>query len=223
SVFFVSTIIHLYRQRMALQKHQAAMEKMQLTTELKYLKSQLNPHFLFNALNSIFFLIKKDPDQAADALAGFSDILRYQLYQTNSDQIPLADELESLQKYIQLAALRKSSDLDIKTKLPLSPNGAMITPLLLLPLVENAFKHTGHDRGFIYIEGDLMDHQFHFLVRNTASEEQNAMKQVEEEGGIGLTNIRRRLNLLYPNRHQLKIHKSSSEFSVDLSLDLNQK
>lgn len=220
SVLFVTTIIHLYRQRRALQEHQQELEKIQLKTELKYLKSQLNPHFLFNALNSIYFLIKKNPEEAADALAGFSDLLRHQLYQKEGAKIGLEEELENLKKYIQLAALRKSKDLKISIDLPKDTKGVQITPLLLLPLVENSFKHTGNENGFIEIKGVLEGNNFDFIVKNNFEHYVLETRQVKEEGGIGLTNIRRRLDLLYPENHELIITEIDTIFTVNLKLNL---
>ena len=220
SVLFVTTIIHLYRQRRALQEHQQELEKTQLRTELKYLKSQLNPHFLFNALNSIYFLIKKNPDEAADALAGFSDLLRHQLYQKEGEKIDLAEEIENLRKYIQLAALRKSKDLKIIIDLPEDIENMKITPLLLLPLVENAFKHTGNKEGFIEVKAVLNEGNLDFVVRNNFEHYTPEPTQVKEEGGIGLVNIRRRLDLLYPERHQLTIKEEETIFTTNLNIQL---
>lgn len=220
SVLLVTTIIHLYRQRRALQEHQQELEKIQLKTELKYLKSQLNPHFLFNALNSIYFLIKKDPEEAADALAGFSDLLRHQLYQKEGEKIGLEEELESLKKYIQLAALRKSKDLKISIDLPTDAKSVQITPLLLLPLVENSFKHTGNKEGFIEVKGILKGNNFDFIVKNSFEHYIPEPTQVKEEGGIGLSNIRRRLDLLYPENHELIISEEDTIFTVNLKLNL---
>lgn len=220
SVLFVTTIIHLYRQRRALQEHQQELEKTQLRTELKYLKSQLNPHFLFNALNSIYFLIKKNPDEAADALAGFSDLLRHQLYQKEGEKIDLAEEIENLKKYIQLAALRKSKDLKISIDLPDDIENIKITPLLLLPLVENAFKHTGNKEGFIEVKAILNEENLDFVVRNNFEHYTPEPTQVKEEGGIGLVNIRRRLDLLYPERHKLTIKEEETIFTANLNIQL---
>lgn len=220
SALFVTTIIHLFRQRRALQEYQQELEKTQLISELKYLKRQLNPHFLFNALNSIYFLIKKNPDEAADALAGFSDLLRYQLYQTEGEKIGLEEELENLKKYIQLSALRKSKDLKISIDLPTDIQDARITPLLLLPLVENAFKYTGNKDGFIEVKGVLNGAKLDFIVRNNFEHYIPEPTQVKEEGGIGLTNIRRRLDLLYPEKHKLTITEKDTIFIANLNLQL---
>lgn len=213
----VSMIIHLIRQRNAQQYYQQRLEKEQLTTELKFLKSQLNPHFLFNALNSIYFLIKKDPDTAANALAGFSDLLRYQLYQTNNDSIPLKQEIENLKKYIQLAALRKSETLNISTYFSEHIGNQPITPLLLLPLVENAFKHVKTGASKIIIDAKVENDMLVFLIKNHY--EIDAITSIKkEEGGVGLKNIRRRLELLYPNRYELKIEPQEKWFQVKLKL-----
>lgn len=220
SAIFVTMVIQLVRQRTALQRHQQQLEKLQLTTELNYLKSQLNPHFLFNALNSIYFLIKKDADAAADALAGFSDLLRYQLYQTEGDTIALKTELENVEKYVQLAALRKSEQLSVIINFSERITDQQITPLLLLPLVENAFKHVAKGKSEIRITAYMADeNELRFVVSNPF-EEDTTVSPVKEAGGIGLKNIQRRLELIYPERHSLRVEDLEGLFTVILKLKL---
>ncbi len=209
-----------YLQKRQMQKRQAELEREKITTELKYLKSQLNPHFLFNALNSIYFLIKKDPDKAAEALAGFSDLLRYQLYQTEGEKIDLGKELESLHKYIGLAALRKAKDLELKIDLPTDTQGAQITPLLLSPLVENVFKHAAGSPPKIEIKGELSGDIFTFTTVNNFKNYTPEPTQVPEAGGIGLVNIRRRLDLIYPQKYELTTDTDNDIFTVRLKLEL---
>ncbi|MEO1624782.1 MAG: histidine kinase [Bacteroidota bacterium] len=220
SYVFLTTVIRMVRQRTAFDKWQRQLEKEKLETELKFLKNQLNPHFLFNALNSIYFLIKKDPDLAADKLAGFSDLLRYQLYGANDASISLKAELDFLKKYADLAQLRKKRDLQVHWQLPERVDGLQIPPLVLLPFVENAFKHVAHERGWIKITAELDGESFLFSVSNNCSDDpipEPPSEQIES-GGIGLVNVRRRLALLYPDQQLLQIQQETDHFEVRLRL-----
>lgn len=216
TVLFVSMPIHLYRQRRALQRYQEEQEKNHLQTELKLLKDQLNPHFLFNALNNIYFLIKKDPDLASDALVNLSDLLRYQLYETEGPSISLEKEIQNIRQFCKLASLRKSDEFKLETNLNAHWNGHTIEPLLLLPLVENAFKYTDHSDGFITINATIDEDSFTFEVINSLPSTSHS----SEKGGIGLSNLQRRLDLLYPDHHQFKIDKDDSQYVVRLNLQM---
>lgn len=208
-------------QRKEMERRNQKLEKEKLEAELKLLKSQLHPHFLFNALNNIYFLIKKDPDTAAEALAGFSNLLRFQLYEANNPQVLLEKEIEYLQQFAEIAQLRKGENFKVNWQLPKKTNGITIAPLLLMPALENAFKHGSNKNGRIDIQIEVDNAQLHFNIANT--KEQNKSKGLNgfEEGGIGLANIQKRLALIYPKKHQLNIEDLPDEFVVDLKLDLN--
>ncbi len=221
TAIFVTMGISLIHQKLQMEKRQKELEREKLETELKFLRSQLNPHFLFNALNSIFFLIKKDPDAASNALAGFSDLLRYQLYESNEAAIPLEQEMNYLRQYIHLAQLRKSKSLELDLQLPRQQNGERIPPLLLQPLVENAFKHVAQKNGKIHINGEVRNRELHFHIANNYEPPFSLTESApQKSGGIGLENIRRRLQLLYPDRHQLNINRSEGFFTVDLKIEI---
>lgn len=215
---FLTTAIYLLRRHVLMERRQKELEREKLETELKFLKSQLNPHFLFNALNNIYMLIRRDPEAAAEALAGFSDLLRYQLYETDDSRVRLAREMESLEQYVRLAQLRKSRSLQVSFQSPEQLNGEQVTPLLLLPLVENAFKHVSPTDGFIRINSTVNDGALDFSITN------NYEKSTEEnrngDGGIGLANLRKRLQLHYPDRHKLTIDDTGGVYSLHLKLIL---
>lgn len=209
--------IYLLLQRRQWEKRQRQLEKEKMEAELQFLRGQLDPHFLFNALNNIYVLIKKNPDQAAEALAGFSDLLRYQIYQAQTEMIPLQDELSYLEQYVELARLRFPADGTIDVQLPKVPTQLDIPPLLLLPLVENAFKFLDREQPFLSIKGQLDQGQFQFeIVNNKAAQPLEQKKG----GGIGLSNLRQRLGLIYPDQHELRIKDEHDIFMVQLSLPL---
>ncbi len=207
----------------ASQKRQQDLEKEKLETELKFLKSQFNPHFLFNTINSIFVLIHKDQDRASASLAKFSELLRYQLYQCNEPEIALTQEINYLKNYIELESLRQDlSYLDLKVSIDNSNTSRnRISPFLLMPFVENAFKHVSHhedSRNWITIDLKTINDILYLAVTNSKPELMVA--STAESSGIGLANVKRRLELVYPNSHKLDVFKSNKEYSVTLEIAL---
>ena len=217
SAILMALAINQYFKKKEEEKRREEIEKENLTTELKYLKNQLNPHFLFNALNSIYFLIKKDPDLAAEQLAGFSDLLRHQLYHSSEEKITLQQELENLEKFTLLEKLRMPTDMQLNFSLPENTNGEMIAPFLLQPTVENAFKYVKRKNGSVDIKAGIKNGVFNFLIKNNIEKEK---LPTGKEGGIGLANLRRRLQLLYSRRHELNVSEKENEFIVDLKIEL---
>lgn len=203
-----------------LQQRMAVIAKEKAETELNFLKSQINPHFLFNSLNSVYFLIDRQNVQAREALHKFSDMLRYQLYGVRDNKIPIEKEIGYLQDYVSLQKLRKDEHYDVRFECSEGIKGFSIEPLLLLPFVENAFKHVSHSKervNFIRLEIHRENGSLHFLAEN--SKDPGEMIQ-EEDSGIGLANVRRRLELLYPGKHRLNIRDSGNAFKVDLELNI---
>ncbi len=198
--------------------HEIAQEKAQ--TELKFLKSQINPHFLLNSLNSIYFLIDKQNTEARKTLLQFSDLLRYQLYDCNADTIAIETELAYLQDYIRLQKLRKDNNYEVAVDIESEIKGFEIVPLLLIPFVENAFKHiSNHQNGrnFVHVGLARNNGSFSFCVENS---KENHLQKTLVPGGIGLNNVKRRLELLYPGKHLLEIHNSEETFKVNLELKI---
>lgn len=207
------------------QKRQQLLEKEKLETELKFLKYQFNPHFLFNTINSIFFLIHKDPKMASNALVEFSELLRYQLYECNEKQIPLHQEVAYLENFIALEKLRHNQDLSLETQLELGEHAAyQIAPFILMTFVENAFKHVSrHNQGgnWIRIRLDVPEANTLMLeIENSSCPENASGQEAVHYGGIGLKNVQRRLDLLYPGAHQLDIEKGEDRFKIRLCLGL---
>jgi len=201
---------------------QQVLEKEKLETELNYLRYQFNPHFLFNTINSIFFLIHKNPDMASASLARFSDLLRYQLYECNGEQIPLNTEIAYLENFIGLEKLRQNSSLGLTVDIRRDETDTVaIAPFLLMTFVENAFKHVSRHTdlpNWITIQLRQTGRQLDFTIANSSSS--LASNDVLHYSGIGLKNVQRRLDLLYRDRHQLYIDKDEGRFEVRLRLQL---
>lgn len=202
------------------------LEKEKLETELKFLRSQFNPHFLFNTINSIFFLIHKNPDQASEALSKFSDLLRYQLYECNETEIPLRQELAYLENFIELEKLRHDhNDLELDIALnKVLPSDRSIAPFILIPFIENAFKHVSckpDGQNAIQMSLRCEGENLYFQISNSYQQGGAAGREAMPYQGIGLQNVQRRLNLLYPEEHYLNVTKSTDSYSVDLQLQLH--
>lgn len=203
------------------ERKRLTLEKNQLETELKYLKSQINPHFLFNTINSIFVLIHKNPDLASESLASFSQMLRYQLYECNDQEILLSKDLQFLENFIELETLRLNEN---QTELAFELNhesaaGHQIAPFILLPFVENAFKHVSKGKtqqNFIKLDLKVDTEK----VLQLHLENSHNAEKTNENSGIGLKNVERRLNLIYPNRHTLDIERGVNFFKVTLTIHL---
>jgi len=208
-------------------RRQQELEKEKLETELKFLKSQMNPHFLFNTINSIFVLIHKNPTMASESLAKFSDLLRYQLYECNEQQIPFEQELSYLENYIELQELREDHD-RIRLDMAIAPYATgdyMIAPFVLIPLIENAFKHVSRKNdqsNWINMELRVEKQQLYFCITNSISSTHHSSTEAMRQGGIGLKNVKRRLDLIYPAKHELMIHQNDNQFEIELRLELEK-
>ncbi len=184
-----------------------------LETELKFLKSQYHPHFLFNALNTIYFQMDEDMEGAKRSIEKFSELLRYQLYD-QKHQVPIINEIEYLQSFIDLQKVRSSDKLHLEVCFDNMLNNQLVYPLLFLPLVENAFKFIGGNYKLI-IYAKLVNGQIIFGVENSMTDYKSDQTR---PGGIGLENLRRRLDLLYPDKHELNIMQENNTFITELKL-----
>ena len=223
AIMTLTMSIKLTKNWMQTEGNRQALEKEKLETELKFLKYQINPHFLFNSINSIFFLIHKNPDMASASLAKFSDLLRYQLYECNDLQIPLAKEITYLENFIELERLRQNKNVAISLQLDAHHTGHLgVAPFILMTFVENAFKHVSKDSdssNWIDIRLGLDHRQLDFAVSNSVSGK--AASDLISYGGIGLKNVRRRLDLIYPGHYELNIIHNETRFDIRLRLDLS--
>lgn len=213
----ISTLL-IFSQKWSEQKQQVRnIEVAQLKTELKYLRSQLNPHFLFNGLNTVYSYIDTENWEARDMMVQFSDLLRYNLYEADVDLIDLAKEIKQLQNYVALQKARSNDNIQIELNINFENAFVKIAPLIFMPFVENAFKYVTRDdqvENCIMInlrqEGTLIN----FKCENTYEEVDL------QPGGIGLSNVLRRLELLYRDSYQLDINKSADIYHVHLKINL---
>lgn len=198
---------------------QVQKEKLQL--ELNALKSQINPHFLFNTLNNLYSLTLKNSEKSSEVVLKLSDIMRYVLYQSNEFKVPLQKELEFIQNYVALQKIRYSDNYSISFIVNGAVNGQTVAPLLLIDFIENAFKH-GLDRRFndgqVKIEINLSKSAFDFNVKNSKGLGEDG--HINKTNGIGLSNIKRRLELMYPGNYALDIKDDNDNFEVNLKLQL---
>jgi two-component system LytT family sensor kinase len=194
------------------------MELEKLSSELEYLKAQINPHFVFNSINTIYFQIDKENVAARESLSAFSEMLRYQLYECNGTEIPIEKEILYLKNYIGLQRMRKDEHYTISFSVGEHVKGFSICPLLIIPFVENAFKHVSHhsDKNEIVIQLEKHDNRLQLSVFNTKENKST----VNGHRGIGLKNVQRRLELLYRDRHNLTINNEPDNFKVNLLLQV---
>lgn len=201
------------------QRRIGEMAKEKAEAELNFLKQQINPHFLFNSLNSVFFLIDKKNEEARTALHRFSEMLRYQLYECNGEKIPVEKEMSYLNDYVNLQRLRKGENFQITFIQSENVKDFLIEPLLLIPFVENSFKHLSHfdkEANEVHIDVSRVSNCMFFKVSNTTNG--NGIKE-NNTGGIGLINVKRRLELLYPRKHTLEIREDKGWYNVHLEIE----
>ncbi|PLK44977.1 sensor histidine kinase [Emticicia sp. TH156] len=193
------------------------LSKANLQLEFNFLKAQLNPHFLFNSMNNIYgLIIKKDMERSADLVSRLSGLMRYILYESDEIKMPLSKEIKLLEDYIALEKVRLNF-VDIHFEIPANNMGQQIAPLLLIPLLENAFKFTPDEPGaHINIFLSSKENQFIVSISNTIS----YPNEPDRIGGIGLTNLKKRLELYYPGRYNYEVHVNENNYLVKLTLTL---
>jgi two-component system, LytTR family, sensor kinase len=195
--------------------------KEKLEAELKFLKTQTNPHFLFNTLNNIYALARKKSDNTAETVMKLSKLLRFMLYEARKNRISLGDEIHMIDSYLELEKIRYNERLKIRFDKHVDDASQEIAPMILLPFIENAFKHgAGETRfeSFICIDLKLQNGILHFSIENSKDEDDHKENAVHEN--IGLSNVRRQLHLMY-KEYDLKVQNLSTTFNVSLTLNLN--
>jgi len=195
-----------------------ALEQQKTSTELSFLKAQINPHFFFNTLNNIYALTLIDAETAREALHKLSRMMRYVLYETQAPTTFLSRELSFVQDYIELMQLRLTDNVSVTFEKPTPLRDVPVAPMLLLPFVENAFKHgvSALHPSRIYVRIHQHNGHLSLEVRNTVLPDKG--QSLEGGSGIGLTNTRRRLDLLYPNGYDLRVSEAQQEYCVQLEL-----
>ena len=225
SMFLVGSTSTLYNIMIEWFRHQS--EKLELKTqtmrsELKFLRSQINPHFLFNTLNSLYALTLKKSDDAPEIVLKLSEMMRYMLYECNERRVPLFKEIAYVKNYIDLEKLRQHNQVDININIDGEVNNQTIAPLILIPFIENSFKHGLNSQikhGYVNIDLVLTDNHLNFTVKNSKLSNE-PRKDYKKSGGIGLVNVKRRLNLIYPDQYHLKIRNEPNNYTVTLDLKL---
>ncbi|WP_217606198.1 sensor histidine kinase [Chitinophaga sp. GbtcB8] len=211
--------LHLLRKQLTSKEREKNLVKEKLETELKFLRNQTNPHFLFNTLNNIYVLARKKSDLTAEIVMKLSKLLRFMLYETSKTFIPVADEIKMLDDYLELEKIRYNDRLTITFEKEIDNGAYPLAPLLLLPFVENAFKHGVSESrfdSFIYIDIKLQEGRLTFRIENT--KENGGAHPVTDN--IGLGNVRRQLELMYKD-YQLEVEDQHTLFKVYLTINLD--
>lgn len=209
----------LVKERLKTDRHERRVERERLESELQYLKAQVNPHFLFNAINSVYILIRKDPDKAAETLIRLSDLLRFQLYDCSEEKIPVEKEIDYLRNFVELEKVRRGARVTIDWEQNGILSGFNIAPFMIIPFMENAFKYVSNhpDKpNQVKVTFTRTDDFFNVTIFNT-----HDRNHAYEVGGIGLRNVRRRLELIYPEKHSLAIEEKADTYLVSLQIDLS--
>jgi len=218
-VFAIGTCITVIQQWLKSEATKKEVETEKLNTELSFLKSQINPHFFFNTLNNIYSLAVVESQQTAPSILKLSAIMRYILSDAQSNVVTLEQEIVFIQNYIDLQMVRLTEKVKVNFLVEGMANNKMIAPLLFISFVENAFKYgvSTKENSSIDIQLKCIDNQLTFTANNHIVTSEN---NIQETTGIGINNVKRRLALLYPNKHELNIENQQSTYSVTLHIEL---
>lgn len=198
---------------------QLLVEKEKVQVERDFLRSQINPHFLFNTLNNLYSLALAKSDQMPEVVLKLSDLMRYMLYDSAAPWVLLKSELHHLQNYIELQQLKTRQPQNIALEVVGDPSEHQIVPMLLVPLLENSLKHSDvQDGGWVHLHFQIVNRQLKFRIENSLRDSNNSSK--EEVGGIGLDNVRKRLEMLYPQQHLFTLSENEKRFLVQLEIPL---
>lgn len=220
SIIAISTIWQIIIDWLKSESSRKELQTKNMQSELKFLKSQINPHFLFNTLNNLYALTLKKSDLAPEIVLKLSEIMRYMLYECNEKRVFLRNELNYIQNYLDLEKLRQGQKVTINFTVKGSPDQLLVAPLIFTPFLENSFKHGLSnilDQGFVNIFLEIKDENILFLIENSKTEKM-PQKQHAISGGIGLVNVKQRLELIYPNQYELIIDNSPTVYSVTLKI-----
>ena len=217
-----STIIKIVSDWVKHQRERTDLQTQTMQSELRFLKSQINPHFLFNTLNNLYALTLKKSDKAPEIVVKLSEMMRYMLYECNEKRVPLSKEVKYIQNYLDLEALRQGKEVEINFEVYGEVTNQEIAPLMFIPFLENSFKHgLNHhiDQGYVDIRLDVKQDAIRLRIENSKPDSV-PLPEHPRSGGIGLVNVRRRLNILYPENYDLNIENEPNSYSIDLKIDL---
>ncbi|MEM6770364.1 MAG: histidine kinase, partial [Bacteroidota bacterium] len=198
------------------------LENRQLDSELRFLKAQVNPHFLFNTLNNLYYLAVNQSEQTPEVVAKLSGMMRYMIHESNTETVPLSKEVAYMEHYLDLEKLRLNEAVPITFEVDGDLSNSRIRPLILITFLENAFKHgisNNRDDSWITARLSVTEGKLHYRVANSMVA--HDAKTVREASGIGLVSVRRRLALSYPGKHTLDIHEDADRYRVDLKIELS--
>ncbi len=224
SAFFAVVCVGLLRfveDYFELEARRKELENQQLTSELQFLRAQVNPHFLFNTLNNLYYLAVNQSGRTPEVIAKLSGMMRYMIYESNHPRVPLDKEIEYIENYLSLERLRLEDNVPITFEVNGHTAGVRIAPLILITFLENAFKHgvsSSAEAPWITVQLDLEHGSCVYRVANGKLKQES--KTLHDKSGIGLQNVRRRLALTYPDRHYLRITDTDERYEVVLKLDL---
>lgn len=221
----LSTLLKLSKSWFAITKMQqqmALLQQAQAEAELKALKANVNPHFLFNNLNALYALARKKSDKTSEYILKLSDLMRYMLYETIEKKVILSKEINYIENYIALQQLRYGNTLTINSDITGNADKLNIAPFLIIPFIENSFKHGGANRqnsNYINLKIAIENTTLKFSLTNTISAEKSTKKQL---GGFGIENVKNRLQKLYRNQYNLDMSEQNQQFIVNLNINLKQ-
>ncbi|MBK8492040.1 MAG: histidine kinase [Saprospirales bacterium] len=219
-----STLIKIVIDRVRHLREMQELETQTMQSELRFLKSQINPHFLFNTLNNLYALTLKKSDLAPEIVLKLSEMMRYMLYECNEKQVLLSKEVNYLQNHLDLEALRQGSNVEVTFEVNGQISDQKIAPLMFIPFLENSFKHglSHHiSQGYIKIQLDVKDQTVRLFIENSKPESLPLPDHSRRSGGIGLVNVRRRLDLLYPGKYELRLNDAPRTYAIELTLNLD--
>ena len=221
----IGTVVKISNDWVQQLKERQELERQTMQSELRFLRSQINPHFLFNTLNNLYALTLKKSDLAPEIVLKLSEMMRYMLYECNEKRVLLSKEINYLQNYIDLERLRQGSQVRIDFEVEGAVEQQTIAPLLFIPFLENSFKHglmnTLESESFVRIKIQVDHNRLHFFIENSKPRQRPIRDPNRPSGGIGLANIHRRLNLLYPKHYDLRINDTPNTYAVVLDLELD--
>jgi len=222
-VLLSSTIFKIVFDWLQHQREKKELQTQTMRSELRFLRSQINPHFLFNTLNNLYALTLKKSDKAPEIVLKLSEIMRYMLYECNEKRVPLEKEINYIRNYLALEELRQGKNVSIHFTMEGSAEDKKIAPLMFTPFLENSFKHgLNHTitEGYVNIHLKIMADRILFSVENSKPE---TLPQPDKRpsGGIGLANVKRRLNLIYPDQYKLKIKDMPMAYRIELEIQLD--
>ena len=221
---FIFTIIKIVSDWLVQTRHKSELETRAFQSELKLLKSQINPHFLFNTLNSLYALTLKKSDVAPEIVLRLSEMMRYMLYECNIPLVPVSKEVDYIKNYLYLEKIRHAK-IDVNFDIDCDDENLDVAPLIFMAFIENAFKHGAGNHihaGYISIELKTKNGQLFLTVENSRAEQTPMSNNILiKSGGVGMVNVKRRLQLLYANKYSLKIDETPHTYTVQLWLNLS--